>query len=339
MTVVTVTPNPALDLTWRAERVVPGGSHRVPAAGVRAGGKGLNVARVLHAQGIDVRALATAGGATGRIFAEELAASDVPHRIVPVSVSTRRSAAIVDEALGDTTIFNELGENPTAAEWAELVAAVDEELERASVLVVSGSLPPGAPESLVEVLITAARGRGIPAVVDTSGSALLRAARAGAALVKPNREELAAATGIADPVAGSLRLLELGAGGVLCSLGAEGMLLLVGPLDADGAPEVALGARLPEPLAGNPTGAGDAAVAGAASILAAGAAGAAGAVHAASNMGAALPAAAESLLRRATAWSAAAVLAPLAGEIDPAHTGLAERLVLSPLPLPRTDPA
>ena len=327
MTVVTVTPNPALDLTWRAERVVPGGSHRVPAAGVRAGGKGLNVARVLHAQGVAARALTTAGGATGRIFADELAESGVPHRIVPVSVPTRRSAAIVDEALGDTSIFNERGENPTAAEWAELVAAVDEELERASVLVVSGSLPPGAPESLIEVLIAAARGRGIPAVVDTSGSALLRAARAGATLVKPNREELATATGIPDPVAGSLRLLELGAGGVLCSLGAEGMLLLVGPLGADDTPEVALRARLPEPLTGNPTGAGDAAVAGAASILATGAA------------GAALSAAAESLLKRASAWSAAAVLAPLAGEIDPAHTELAERLVLSAAPLPRTDPA
>lgn len=324
MTIVTVTPNPALDLTWRAERVVPGGSHRVPAAGVRAGGKGLNVARVLHAQGLAVRALTTTGGATGRIFADELAASGVPHRLVPVSVPTRRSAAIVDEALGDTSIFNERGENPTAAEWAELVAAADEELERATVLVVSGSLPPGAPEAIVEVLVAAAQGRGVPAIVDTSGPALLRAARAGAALVKPNREELEDATGLADPVAGALSLLGLGAGGVLCSLGAAGMLLLAGPLADDGAPALALRARLPDPLAGNPTGAGDAAVAGAASVLA---------------DGAPVREAAERLLLRATAWSAAAVLAPLAGEIDPAHPELAERLELLPVPLPRTDHA
>ncbi|PII84150.1 ribokinase [Leucobacter sp. OLIS6] len=326
MTVVTVTPNPALDLTWRAGRVVPGGSHRVPAAGVRAGGKGVNVARVLHAQGIDVRALTTAGGATGRIFADELAESGVPHRIVPVAVSTRRSAAIVDETLGDTSIFNERGENPTAAEWAELVAAADEELERASVLVVSGSLPPGAPEAIVEVLVSAAHGRGVPAIVDTSGSALLRAARVGADLLKPNREELAHATGLADPIAGAVALVELGAGGVLCSLGAEGMLLIAGPIADDGAPAVALRARLPEPLAGNPTGAGDAAVAGAASLLSA---------------DVPIRDVAERLLRRSTAWSAAAVLAPLAGEIDPAHAELAERLDLLPVPLslPRTDRA
>ncbi len=49
--ILTVTPNPALDLTWRVERLVEGGTHRADAGAARAGGKGLNVARVAHAEG------------------------------------------------------------------------------------------------------------------------------------------------------------------------------------------------------------------------------------------------------------------------------------------------
>ncbi|MGX5697961.1 1-phosphofructokinase family hexose kinase [Agromyces soli] len=252
--IVTVTPNPALDLTWHTERAVPGGTHRVDAALVRAGGKGLNVARVAHAQGAEVLAVTTAGGAVGGELAAELAMSGVPHRLVPVTAETRRSAAIVDESLGDTMIFNERGVAPTPAEWASFERAVREALDRARVVVVSGSLPPGADPGLVRALVETARSRGIRSIVDVSGPALLAAADAGADLVKPNRSELAEATGFDDPVAGARALLARGAGRVLCSLGADGMLLL----GREGAPRRV---RLPEPLAGNPTGAGAAAVA------------------------------------------------------------------------------
>ena len=79
-------------------------------------------------------------------------------------------------------------------------------------------------------------------------------------------------------------------------------------------PATALRASLTEPLHGNATGAGDAAVAAVAACLAAGVTDPA------------------TILRRATAWSAAAVLAPLAGELDPSYPDLEARLQLSPLP-------
>ncbi len=298
--ILTVTPNPALDLTWRVDRLVEGGTHRAAPGESRAGGKGLNVARVAHAQGAATLAITTSGGRVGGEFAEELAASGVPHALVPVAAETRRSIAIVDETAGDTTIVNERGISPEDAEWAALLGEVVDRLPAASVLVISGSLPPGAPDSLLPMLIAVGRDAGVPVIVDTSGPALLRAADAGATVLKPNAAELVEATGIAHPVTGARSLLARGAELVLLSLGAEGMLAVTA--------DELVHARLDEPLSGNPTGAGDAAVAACATLYAEGVRDA------------------ETNLRRATAWSAAAVLMPLAGDISPRWTELEQQL-------------
>lgn len=362
--IITVTPNPALDLTWHVERIVPGGTHRADEGVARAGGKGLNVARVAHANGSRVLAVSTTGGATGAEFASELDASGVPHELIAVQGATRRSVALVDEQLGDTTIVNERGANPTIAEWQALREAVRRSLGANSVvaeagvssrsdsvgarsttpgedpvgahvattgkdpdsvgarvatgqddaqhpvtpvLVISGSLPPGAPDGLLASLIGIGRDAGATVIVDTSGPALLAAAEAGAHVLKPNAAELAQATGIADPLTGACALLDRGAELILLSLGADGMLAIT--------PDVIVRARLAAPLAGNPTGAGDAAVAACAVLLAAG------------------ETDAEAILRRATAWSAAAVLMPLAGEIHPSWPDLESALIVDHPPL------
>ena len=302
--ILTVTPNPALDLTWRIDRLVPGATHRADAGAVRAGGKGLNVARVAHAQGASVLAVSTAGGRSGIELAAEIATSGVPHRLVQVAGATRQSIALVDESLGDTTIVNERGVNPSDPEWAALLGEVVDALPGAKVLVVSGSLPPGAPQTLLPLLIGTARDAGVPVIVDTSGPAMLQAADAGASVLKPNAAELVEATGIADPIDGARSLIARGAELVLLSLGADGMLAVTG--------SEALHARLDAPLSGNPTGAGDAGVAACAVLYA---------------DGIRDP---ETILRRATAWSAAAVLMPLAGEISDDWVALEERLVVAP---------
>ncbi|MFT4234059.1 MAG: 1-phosphofructokinase family hexose kinase [Microbacterium sp.] len=294
--IVTVTPNPALDMTWHVERITPGESHRVDTGRTRAGGKGINVARVAHAQGAEAVAVTTAGGATGEEFYTELKASGVPHRLVPVAAPTRRSVALVDASLGDTTILNERGSALTDDEWAHLTTAIGLD---GDVLVVSGSLPPGTPDDFIPRLVSGDR----PVIVDTSGPALLRAAEAGAWLVKPNRDELAEATGLSDPVTGARELLRMGAGTVLVSLGADGMLAVTA--------DALLHAQLPEALAGNPTGAGDAAVAAVAVLRDAGIIDL------------------TTLLRRAVAWSAAAVLMPLAGDIHPTWPDLEARVTIT----------
>jgi 1-phosphofructokinase family hexose kinase len=306
--VITVTPNPAVDLSYHIAGITPGASHRVAAPLSRAGGKGLNVARVAHQLGYPVLAVATSGGTTGAEFAAELRSSGVPHRLIPVAAETRRSIALVDTVGGETSIFNEEGSPLQPSEWRALAAAVVDALDgqSAGVLVGSGSLPPGAPADFYPALVRLARDAGIPAVVDTSGPGIIAAARAGADLLKPNNHELLEATGETGLEAAAQHLVALGAKTVLVSAGAEGMLAF-----HHAAPGGYWSARLPEPLSGNPTGAGDAGVAAAAVALAAGITD--------------IP----TILRRATSWSAAAVLMPAAGEISPLYADLEDQLILS----------
>lgn len=307
--ILTLTPNPAIDLTYRVAGLTPGESHRVPEALTRAGGKGINVSRVLAAQGVETRIVATRGGDTGDQLQSELVADKIPSRLIPVQADTRRTIALVDEVSGLTSIFNERGLALSAAEWQSLASVVADELAGADILVASGSLPPGAPGDFYPGVIALAGHLGVPAIIDTSGAGLLSAASAGAELLKPNRAELLEATGERELSAGARVLLRLGAKRLLVSDGENGMLAFESGVVGH------LSASLPEVLPGNPTGAGDAAVAGAASIMAK-------ARQAGESVNL------EEMLRRAAAWGSAAVLMPGAGEISMRWTELEATLIL-----------
>jgi 1-phosphofructokinase family hexose kinase len=314
--ILTVTPSPALDTTWHVDLLTPGATHRGPAGVARAGGKGLNVARVLQAQGHDVLALTTVGGSNGTEFEAELEASGIPHRLIPVNAPTRRSLAIVDDTRGETTIVNEFGAALTPAETAMLAGTASRLGRTARAVAISGSLPPGFGPEQLGALVGELAGGGVPVVVDTSGAGLLTAARAGAHALKPNHEELETATGHADPIVGARSLLGLGARLVVVSLGRDGLVLV-------DRTHVPLHAQLPRELHGNATGAGDAAVAAIMAALATGASLDADTDEAARTRA--------ELARRAAAWSASAVLMAHAGELSPDHAALEAEVAVSPI--------
>ncbi|HUG50793.1 MAG TPA: hexose kinase [Terrimesophilobacter sp.] len=289
--ILTVTPNPAIDLTYTVPALVLGDSQRVDGARSRAGGKGVNVARVAHQLGHSVLVVAPVGGHGGLEFTRELEASGLPHFLVPVSADTRRSVALVETDSGRTSVLNERGHPLRDTDWATLTTSVRDRMGEATCLVGSGSLPPDADDGFYAGLVGIGRTAGVPVLIDTTGAALRAAARAGADVLKPNRSELADATGLSSPIDGASWLLDAGARLVLVSLGEDGMLAM-SATERD-----PLFARLPAPLAGNPTGAGDAAVAAAAVCYSSGSTDRA------------------VLLRMATAWSAAAVRSPVAGEV------------------------
>jgi tagatose 6-phosphate kinase len=285
--ILTVTCNPALDVTYRVDALVPHGTHRVSAVAERAGGKGLNVARVLHSLGVPVMATGLLGGATGDRL-QALLASGPPASFVPIAGETRRTVAVADG--GDATGFWEPGPPVSPDEWAAFVKRFRELAGDADVVVLSGSLPPGAPidgyATLIE-LSGAAR-----TILDTSGEALRHGLAAGPDLAKPNAAELAAAlAGAARPDAlrNAHAARTLGARAVAVSNGPDGLLAAT--------EEGAWRSRPPYSVAGNPTGAGDACVAALARGLAA---------------GTPWPA----LLTDAVALSAAAVAADVAGAVD-----------------------
>jgi len=289
--IVTVTLNAALDVTYLVPRVELHASHRVTSVSQVGGGKGVNVASVLAQQGRDVVATGLLGGVTGALVRADLDTRGLAHRFSPVAGETRRAVTVVSEADGDATVFNEPGPNVTEAEWHGFLADLRSLLAevRPEVVVASGSLPPGIPTDAYAAVTRLAREAGARTVVDTSAAPLRAALPAGPDVMKPNRDELAEVTGESDPVTGALRLLGQGAREVVVSAGADGLV------DVTAGGEV-WRAVLDKPLSGNPTGAGDAAVAALAAGLADGRT-------------------AREALVDAVAWSAAAVLHPLAGHV------------------------
>jgi len=285
--------SPAVDVTYHVDRLHPSGTTRVSTVTERAGGKAVNVARVLHRLGEPTRLVAPVGGGTGEQLRDDLAESGLEATLVESDHPTRRTVTVVEhEGAHPTTLV----EPASLDRWAAVLAAVDGALGDADVLVVSGSVPDGVPEDGLAALVTAGRRHALPVLVDTHGPWLLSALAAGATVVKPNAHELAVATGDDDPVRAARTLARSSGATVVASLGADGALSAT----ADGVWE----ARPATALAGNPTGAGDALVAGLARELLRD-------PNAARHP--------ELLLHDAVALAAAAVLSPVAGEVDPTH--------------------
>ncbi len=276
--VVALTPNPAWDVTYGVDRLLPGASLRVRSVVARAGGKGVNVARVARTLGAPSVAVCPLGGPLAGPFAADLDADGQPSAVVPVAGAVRQSVAVVPaeaggEDGGHPTVLNEPGAALDDAEWAALVTACVAQVrapdvapgspdrgQGAVVATVSGSLPPGTTRERVGRLVAALREAGARVHVDVSGPGLLWAADAGADLLKPNRSELVEGTGVDDPSLAVAELLRRGAGAVVVTDGERGLTAYEPGPDA-GAPVVVCRARLGTPVAGNPTGAGDAAMA------------------------------------------------------------------------------
>jgi tagatose 6-phosphate kinase len=311
--IVVVTPNPAVDVTYRVAEQRVGETQRVLEVQRRPGGKGLNVGRVLAATGVPTHAVLPLGGDAGAWITDALDDLGLAHTDVAVRGETRTTVTVVDD-VAHPTMFGEPGPALDHAEWDAVATVIDDLLVTADALVVSGSLPRSADPAVVALWVTAARHRGVTSVVDCSGPALLAAAGAGATVCKPNREELLAATGTDDERAAALLLLGLGASVVVVSRGSDGI--------AAHTTEHVLEVSAVPGVSGNPTGAGDAATAGLVSAL----------VAAAHDGVAPITTDAVLLraLRSAAAHGAAAVLQPVAGEVDPADV----RRFLSDPPAP-----
>lgn len=228
--IVTVTLNPSVDRTVEVQDLRRGSVHRVTAEHVHAGGKGINVTRVLSAHGARSRAVLPVGGGEGHELVDMLATAGVEFVAVPVAAPARSNIAIA-EPDGTVTKINAAGRPLTSAELDACCAAVLVGALEADWIVAGGSLPFGVPDTFYADLVDRLRPTGVPVAVDTSGPALSAAIKAGPALVKPNRVELEDAVGgrlttVGDVVAAARELRTAGAGTVLASLGRDGAVLV-----------------------------------------------------------------------------------------------------------------
>lgn len=256
--ILTVTLNPSVDRALEVDVLIRGEVLRAADSHIDPGGKGVNVSRALLANGVRSTAVVPTGGAEGDQLIDMLKAEGVDMLAVPIAGRTRSNITLA-EPDGTVTKINEVGPVLSDSEFAQVSKAVLDAAPTADWVVICGSLPPGpslgAFTELCERLVAA----GARLAVDSSGPALLTGVAAGAALVKPNREELAEAVGaplvtFGDVVEGCRRLRAAGAGAVLASLGSDGAVLV-------GADGVLFGSS-PVSVPRSTVGAGDAMLAG-----------------------------------------------------------------------------
>jgi 1-phosphofructokinase family hexose kinase len=266
------------------------------------GGKALNVARAARTLGLDAAVIAVLGGHAGDWMEEQLAARGIRTRAVRVPGETRTCVSVLDRETGALTEFYEAGLEMDGHSWAVVEEALRLELAEApghaagALVIMSGSVPPGAPLDGYGRLTRLAADLGARAAVDVGGRHLEAALAARPWLVKVNLREAAEAVGsIGSDVDGALtaarELRRRGAAAALVTAGPQGAALA----DPDGGEWVVDPAPEMGPYA---VGSGDAMLAGLAAAL---------------SRGLALPEAA----RAGAAAACASALRPGQGELDP----------------------
>ena len=198
-----------------------------------AAGKGINVARVLHLLGHDLLATGFVGGESGGFIRREMDREGIPHRFINVPFPTRTCITVIDERHKTTTELVEESQVVAEQYWGELEALVAEEIARCAALVLSGALPPQAPQDFYANCCKMANVANVPVIMDTRGQPLALAMPQRPLMVKPNRDELASTFGL--DVSGDAqlkisvrRLIAMGAQSALITMGAAGAVFCDG---------------------------------------------------------------------------------------------------------------
>lgn len=224
--VLTVTLNPALDLTVQLPALRLGEVNRSDNLQVHAAGKGLNVAQVLADLGHQLTVTGFLGEANAQPFEQLFAARGFADEFVRVAGETRSNIKLA-EAGGRITDINGPGLAVGAAQRDELLARLERLVPGHELVVVAGSLPRGVEVPwFVELLQRLAR-LGARVALDTSGAALREGLALSPWLIKPNEEELAQARGLdpadAQALADEARRLNARIEHVVMSQGAAGV--------------------------------------------------------------------------------------------------------------------
>lgn len=190
--VTTVTLNPCIDRTVEIEKFVYGGTNKVVETRNDVSGKGINVNIVLQHLGVENTAIGfdyEENSERLNRFFKELGCR---YSLVKVKGSLRINIKIFDLSASVMSEFNEGGGRVQTEDVARFIETVGKQLEQSSILVVSGSVPPGVPMDIYERVIHQAKEKGVKTILDASGELLKRGIKAKPFLIKPNEEELSA---------------------------------------------------------------------------------------------------------------------------------------------------
>ncbi|CUH94996.1 hypothetical protein P22_1065 [Propionispora sp. 2/2-37] len=227
--ITVLTLNPSVDRSYVLEDFALGKVQRAKSVTATAGGKGLNVSRVISTLGGTVSCLGFLGGFTGGFIKQELAACNLIDCFTPIHGTTRICMNFRDDK-GLSTEVLESGPDILPEELERFEQQLRRNIKRTKILVGSGSLAKGIPTDYYGKIARICKAAEVRFILDSSGESLRMAIKEQPFLVKPNEEELEYITGmkiktVDDAFTSSSLLLQLGAENVCVSMGRSGMIL------------------------------------------------------------------------------------------------------------------
>lgn len=226
--ILTVTLNPAVDKTYTTGTLVLGQVNRMRTAYNIAGGKGINVAKILRQYGYHVMTAGFLGGYTGQFIENCMQELQAQCCFTKVAGETRSSINVIAED-GYVTEILEPGPTITAQELEQFVMDYKKAVAECELVVMSGSVAKGIPADIYGQLIAIGKEAGKRCILDTSGEALLHGIEAAPYMIKPNQKELEYLVGhklkdIGEIAAAARGLRKKGIDHVLVSMGKKGLL-------------------------------------------------------------------------------------------------------------------
>ncbi|QIA65610.1 1-phosphofructokinase [Vibrio astriarenae] len=228
--VVTITLNPALDLTGSLSELKPGTVSLVDKSSFHAAGKGVNVAKVLSDLGAEVTVTGFLGKDNPELFHQLFSDLKVTDRFIEVEGATRINVKLV-EASGAVSDINFPGVQVSQADIARFEATLFELAETHDYFVLAGSLPRGITPEQCAAWIEQLHTRGKRVLFDSSKAALSAGIESCPWLIKPNDEELSDFVGQHLDTAEKCQqaaqsLSQKGIENIVVSMGSEGVMWL-----------------------------------------------------------------------------------------------------------------
>jgi len=228
--IYTITLNPALDRTLWIEKVREDVSNRIIEERSFAGGKSIDVSKVLKNLGKDSIALGFVGGFAGRELEGRLLNDGIMTEFIHVSAETRINIIIHEKQTGKQLAFNARGPDIKPPELMELIERL-ERLPCSDIVAIGGSLPPGVSPEIYRKLIKQVKGCQATVLLDVDGENLKKGILAHPDIIKPNIHELSELVGRdlkeLDEIRAAAREINgQGVRIVLVSMGAKGILLV-----------------------------------------------------------------------------------------------------------------
>jgi 6-phosphofructokinase 2 len=232
MIILTLTINPALDVSTHISGMVPEKKLRCTAPDYFPGGGGVNVSRALNRLGLDNLAMFVSGGPAGELIAKLLKKENVTASPVEVETWTRENLTVLDDASGNQYRFTFPGLPLPAKDWEVVLKNMEKLSPFPEMVVMSGSFAPGFPLEFIGKVKAICDKYKAKLLIDTSGPYLQEAAKVGVYLIKPNYNELCYMAGVKpdqllDVQVVARKVIEQGGCEVMVvSLGANGASLV-----------------------------------------------------------------------------------------------------------------